>query len=180
MPAARARILPWLCALFGVAVAAAAVATSGFFATDGLSRDGFYWLASALLLALIAGIWLAGAARTTATLFGDGRRPATRAGALSCAFAMGPLLLVLFFFPVASALGFESVGEGLTATGVALLAVAVLVAGRVFFLRIAEELLVSLFVWLLLLVAPALWDDPVSRQAARFVIGLLRRIGLLP
>jgi hypothetical protein len=182
VPAARSRILPWLSALFGIAVAAAAVATSRVLSADApiLSRDSLYWLASALLLALVAGFWLAGAARTVAMLFGDGRRPATRADALSCAFAMGPLLLALFFFPVAAALGFESIAEALTAAGVALFTIAVLVAGRTLFLRIAEELLLSLFAWLLLLVAPALWDDPVSRQAARFVIGLLRKTGLLP
>ena len=156
-------------------------------ATAGLRGSGLgsLWsedgrpLASSLLVAALAGLWFAGAVRLARLV----RRPADpvgRAPALLAAFGAGPLLLVLFFYPVAVALGFDGPSEAATATAAALAALAPFVLARAALGRIAEELLLSLFAWLALLVLPALTADPVGRQAARMGIAVLRRLGLLP
>ena len=99
---------------------------------------------------------------------------------LLAAFGLGPLLLILFFYVIALAQGFASTRDAVVASAAALASAVVLLVGGRRFARVAGELLLSLFVWLLLLVAPALWGEPVALQAARFVLAGLRFAGLLP
>lgn len=134
---------------------------------------------SMLLVAAIAGLWLAGALRLARMVRHPGA-PLSRPAALLAAFGAGPLLLALFFYPVAVALGFETAAEAATATLAAIAALAPFVLARAALARISEELLLSLFMWLVLLVLPALAGDMVGEQAARLMIALLRSACLLP
>lgn len=169
-----------MAALFGLAVAAAVAASA---APEGsrwpLWSPAWPSLASALAVAAIAGLWLAGAMQL-ARVVRRPRDPVGRAAAFLAAFGAGPLLLALFFYPVAVALGFDDWPEVATATAAALAALAPFVLARAALARIAEELLLSLFVWLGLLALPALTGDALGQQAARLIIALLRRVGLLP
>lgn len=179
-PAPRRRAVAAWAAAFGLAVAAATAASAGLHRHDGLLRslDG-ETAVSALALAAVAGLWFAGVVRL-ARIVRRPRAPTGRADALLAAFGAGPLLLALFFYPVAVALGFDGWREAATATAAALAALAPFVFARAALGRIAEELLLSLFVWLGLLVLPALTADTLGQQAARLVVALLRRLGLLP
>jgi hypothetical protein len=176
----RPRAVAVLAALFGLAAAAAIAMTAGL---DGrrwsLWSPGGPSSLSALAIAAMAGLWFAGALRL-ARVVRRPQDPIGRAAALLAAFGAGPLLLALFFYPVAVALGFDDWKEAATATAAALVALAPFVLARAALVRIAEELLLALFAWLGLLVLPALAGDALGQQAARLVIALLRRVGLLP
>lgn len=178
--AGRSRALAALAVLFGLAVAAALAVASGVRGQSwSLWNPGGLSIASALIVAAVAALWFAGAVRL-ARIVRRPRDPIGRAAALLAAFGAGPLLLALFFYPVAVALGFDDWGEAATATAAALAALAPFVFARAALARIAEELLLSLFAWLALLMLPALTADAFGQQAARLVIALLRRTGLLP
>jgi len=179
-PASRPRAVAAWAIAFGLAVAAAITVTAGLRGRNwSLWSHGGLSTVSALIVAAVAGFWLAGALRL-ARIVRRPRDPIGRAAALLAAFGAGPLLLALFFYPVAVALGFDDWQEAATATAAALVALAPFVLARAALVRIAEELLLSLFVWLGLLMLPALTGDALGQQAARLVIALLRRVGLLP
>lgn len=178
-PARRHLLAGALSILFGLGVAALAVTFAGRQPDAASSLGAMSWLAAALV-ALGAGLWFAGAVQAIRILLGRVGLPPPRATVLLAAFGLGPLLLILFFYVIALAQGFASTRDAVVASAAALASAVVLLVGGRRFARVAGELLLSLFVWLLLLVAPALWGEPVALQAARFVLAGLRFAGLLP
>lgn len=177
-PRRRRLVTAFAAAVFGLGIASALAASAGL-SRPSLSGEGSPMLVSGLAVVLVASLWFAGAVR----LARIARRPAEpigRVSALIAAFGAGPFLLVLFFYPIALALGFRTAAEAAIATTAALVALAPLLAARTALERIAEELLLSLFAWLALLVLPAFTAEPLARQGARLVLAALRRLALLP
>jgi hypothetical protein len=184
----RLSILPLagLSVIFGASVAVAAALRSGAFAGGIPPWDGEpgYWPASVGLLGLVSAAWLAGAILVCRMIAGLGHWSRNNAPfsppwiGMLAAFGVGPLLLVLFFALIG--LAADLVANPFAAIVATAAALVPFTWGRSAFVRLAGELLVSLFVWLALLVLPAFWDDPVSRLFARILIDLLNLAGLLP
>ena len=90
------------------------------------------------------------------------------------AFAAGPLLVALFFLG-AGLSRFRATDLVAACIAVALALILVLAGYR---LRgLAERLLLSFFLWMAILLAPAFWQDPVSDQMAQALFGLLGLAG---
>ena len=165
----------------GAAAAWLAVQRSGVVSgsAEAWTYGAGWWPASTALVALITGtacyglialVMLAGGWQATI-------QPNWRADAACAAIALGPFLVGAFFAVI-----------GITATPAfaspfAWVLVAVLfVAGwrwRRMLGRLAERLLLSLFLWLALLTLPTFLHDPVSRTAVAFMLDLYRRSGLI-
>jgi len=165
----------------GAAAAWLAVQRSGVLSgtAEAWTYGAGWWPASAALVALVTGttcyglialVMLAGGWQTNI-------QPNWRADAACAAIALGPFLAGAFFalIGIAAAPAFAS--------PFAWLLVAVLpVAGwrwRHMLGRLAERLLLSLFLWLALMVLPTFFRDPVNQTAAAFVLDLYRRSGLI-
>lgn len=136
------------------------------------------WLLSALGIAIVAGCWLAGIIHLLLFLLpGRSRRhPGTSWAASLAAFAVGPLLVALFFFGAGLA---SFPVSGLAFYPVAAVILLVLLFARRSIRLLAERLLVSFFLWLFILVAPTFWRDPVNEQMSSFLFGLLKAAGFL-
>src|SRR5690606_29547619 len=104
-------------------------------------------------------------------------RPGWRTDAACAAIALGPLLLGLYLAVIGIA-----AAPGSASPFTWLLVAAVFLAGwrwRRMLGRLAERLLLSLFLWLALLTLPAFLRDPVGRTAVAFMLDLYRRSGLI-
>ncbi|MEX0956763.1 MAG: hypothetical protein WDZ83_16320 [Rhizobiaceae bacterium] len=161
-----------------MAVAFAAVVRAGVL--SGASADrASAWPVSAVVIAVIAALWLAGIVRLAALFLPRGREAASppHSGwpASLAAFAAGPFLVALFFF------GTQFVrfpASGFVAYPLAAIIVLLLLFARANVRLLAERLLISFFLWVAILIAPTFWRDPVNDQMSSFLFGLLEAAGL--
>jgi hypothetical protein len=91
------------------------------------------------------------------------------------AFAMAPVAIALFFFLVG-----VGVTGGLPSGYLAAAALVVLAifAGRLV-RSLADRVLFCFFAWLGLLVLPALWQEPVTREFAELMLRIMRFSGVI-
>jgi hypothetical protein len=162
-----------------VAIAVAAVIRAGVLSPAPTGQSGA-WPVSAVAIAVIAALWLAGIVQLAAMFLrgshGDASRPRSGWPASLAAFAAGPFLVAFFFFgtqfarfPASAAVAYP------LAAGIVLL----LLFARSNVRLLAERLLISFFLWMAILIAPTFWRDPVNDQMSSFLFGLLKASGLL-
>jgi hypothetical protein len=154
--------------LAGLAFAAALYAAAGH-----PPRSPETWLGLGIVAVVIA----CGAAGSLITLAHLAARSVPTRGLERwlAAFAMAPAAIALFFFLV---------GVGVTGglpsgylAAAAILVVAVLAARLV--RSLSDRMLFCFFAWLGLLVLPALWQEPVTREFAELMLRLLRFSGVI-
>ena len=186
-PIRKARSWLWRAPAMLLALAAAAAAAwlaaqrSGVLSgtAEAWTYGSGWWPASAAIVALVTGtacyglialVMLAGGWQTMI-------QPNWRADAACAAIALGPLLVGAFF----ALIGIAAAPASASPFAWALVAV-LLAAGwrwRRMLGRLAERLLLSLFLWLALLVLPTFFRDPVNQTAVAFLLDLYRRSGLI-
>lgn len=166
----------------GIAVAAGIAHRAGLIGAGaaGIGQGDPSWTASAVALAAIVAFWTFGAAALAIGLL-RGRTGSTRfhPGWLksAAAFGFGPALAALFFFILALTQGPSGMKPAAWVIGSAVMAAIFL--ARDVLAGIAERLLLALFVWLLILIAPVFRQDPVSEQFSGVLFAMLDAAGLV-
>jgi hypothetical protein len=165
---------------FGLAAAILAVVRSGVLSADPAQLQPFDgdWRVSAVLIAAVAAAWFAGAIHLVRFLIPERGGSPRQAGwpAALAAFAAGPLLVALFFFGTGLA---RFPANQFIAYPVAAAIILVLLFARRGARLLVERLLVSLFLWMGILIAPTFWRDPVNAQFSDLLFGMLKSAGLL-
>lgn len=148
-----------------------------------LQTEDSGWMASAAMVAIVAGAWAAGAL-ALATMLLRAPAPGAQPGnwrprwiGWLAAFAFGPLLVCIFFLAIGLIQHEPRPGTAGIALVVATLATLVLWQAR---LRpLAEAMLVSFFAWMALLIVPTFFPDPINGRAVAIAFWLLNRVGLV-
>ncbi len=160
----------------GIAASAGLLISAGL--VDTLPRRE--WILPSAYVALVVALFVAGVfaaigARVETSVYGRRRVPRMRAWLAS--FGLAPFGALVFFF----AIGIGAPPSLQTVLGILVVAAILLTAvlARRLLAALAEKLLIAFFAWLMILVAPVAWPNPVVQAFSEWLLWLLRQSGVI-